>query len=412
MLPHHLPMPRTAPLPAAPPWEGKPRPLPWLSQESMGLDGQFIDAPPQPCNGDPAKRFDIVITGDGFSVAELPSFDALAGRLRTELAGMHPFRGLSHLINWHVVRVASTSSGINRCPNPEPSVPPKRTFYGVEGCWDNTGVPGFLGIHHPERVHWAAEQVAPWEHVELVIVIANCSEWGGHAWVGWKTAVVTTHPYLFAEVASHECAHVISLLAEEYIVCVKDDALWLDPNKARLPEVGRSVRRHVGGAQKDFPWMHDSVWWRELATMPGERNADGTFAAVLTVLDPIVSQDDISPDERPGQTGFIGAFWGCQDAIDLAQLQRFIRMAADVPGIDVSVVEDLLRSVLGVSSRPTLDAAVHCDPFWDPRSAFYFRPSAHCRMRHPRYEFCRVCQHLIRNSILEASCQTVAPPLP
>jgi hypothetical protein len=377
----------------------------------VGLDGQIVSATTPVDNGDPSARFDIVITGDGFSAQELPVFDALADQLMNGMAGMEPFLTMSALINWHIVRVASTDSGINCCPNPVPSVPPKRTFFGVEGCWDNTGVPGFLGTRHPERIQWAAEQVAPWEDIELVIVIANCGVWGGHAWPGWKTAIVTTSSYLYFELASHECGHVISELAEEYIVCVKDNLAWPDPNKARLPQVARSVLRHVGGPGKGGPWAHDTIWWRDLATWPGERTA-GAFNAVLTVVDPIVSTDGISPDPKPGQQGFIGAFWGCQDAIALAQLQHFIKVAPQTGQIDVEPLKALLESVLGVGSSPADGDPGFCDPFWDPRSAFYFRPSASCRMRHPRYPFCRVCRHLIGNSILEAAGSPPIPPLP
>jgi hypothetical protein len=409
-----VPMPRIVPIPWAPPWERKPRPLPWSGQEPFGADGQFVDATTPISNGAPADRFDIVITGDGFQPGELGRFDQLADQLMTGLRAMEPFSSMASLINWHVVRVASTDSGIERCPTPQPSNPTKRTFYRVEGCWDNSGYPGFFGTDHPERIHWAAEQVAPWEHVELVIVIANCSTWGGHAWPDWKLAIVSTHANLFVGLAAHECGHVISSLAEEYIACVKDEPQWLDPNKTRMPKVGRSLMRHVGaGANAGVvlqggPPIRDTVWWKGLARA-GELHPDGTFKAVHVRGDAVSPTDGMSPAVPPLQAGFIGAYWGCQDIAGPEVLLSLISRLSRVPAERLQVVIDILRALMGLNIPADPN---ECNAFWDQRGGYYFRAAATCRMRYPSYTFCRVCQHLISNSIRNASGVALVEPLP
>lgn len=402
-LPYGLPQPRFVPSPTAPPWEARARPLPWMDLQALAGDGAIVNVVGDPGNGNPADRFDIVISGDGFDQSELGTFDSLALTLKQSLAAMEPFVSLGHLINWHVVRGESTDSGITSCPIVDGSVSPKRTLYRVEGGWENTGAAGFLGTHYPERIQWAAEHVAPWSQIELVVIIANCNVWGGHAWPAWKTAILTAPPFLYAELASHECAHVIAELAEEYIVCTKDNPLWPDHNKARLAEVGRSLARKLGWSGKPPAPQNDTIWWRQFAPLPGERNADGTFAAVLTVLDPVQSSDGISPDEHPNQRDFIGAFWGCQDAMTMAELQGLMAHASKFPELDLSALQTLLAS---------MPAETFCDPFWDPRAALYFRPSAHCRMRHPKYRFCRVCQHLMANRLRLAAGVPALDPHP
>ena len=417
-LPHDLLMPRVDPMPWAPPWEKKPRPLPWPGPDVLPADGQFVDATTPVQTGDPASRFDIVITGDGFQAGELPQFDQLASRLMSGLQSMAPFNAMASLINWHIVRVTSIDSGIDRCPDPQAYEPPKRTFYQVEGCWDGTDCPGFLGTNEPSRIEWAAEHVAPWEDIDLVIVIANCRVWGGHAWPDWKTAIVSIHSGLFVELAAHECGHVISRLAEEYIACVEEKPCWPDPNLTRMPAVGKSIVSHLQAEGVSFgpvpgTWIvQDTVWWKKLAH-PEELYPNGSFVAMHLYGDPVDPNDHKRPAVSPGQEYFVGAFWGCQNVRSPAELMRLISRLSSMPVKGVQSIITVLRALLGLTA-PGLSSTNpnSCNFYWDPRGASYFRSSAVCRMRYPSYGFCRVCQHLISNSIREASGVALVGPMP
>ncbi len=416
-MPHGLHPPEPMALPWATRWEKKPRPLPWAGAEPDPDDGTFVNATTPVQTGDPAIRFDIVITGDGFKKEELPQFDTWADTLMSGLQSMKPFSTMASLINWHRVRVASAESGIDHCP--EPQYPPKRTFYQVEGCWDGKQVPGFLGTHEPGRIQWAAEQVAPWEHIDLVIIIANCNTWGGHAWPDWKTAIVPLHDHDFVNLAAHECGHVISRLAEEYISCVQEDKSWPDPNLTRFPAVSDSVLRHVGSEDQPAGGpggrliVRDTVWWKDLAQKVPELNRDGTFKAVHVFGDPIDPNDHKRPAVPAGQEGFVGAFWGCQNTKDLAALQRAISFMSSASEERVKPLLAVLRALLAVSApeRGGLGSD-ECNSYWDPRGAYYFRSSATCKMRYVTYQFCHVCQHLLMNSIRDASGVALVPPLP
>jgi hypothetical protein len=405
-LPFELPRPPIVPLPLAPPWNREPRPLPWADEAPPAADGHFVSADTPVSSGAPADRFDIVITGDGFRANQLGQFDQLASRLMNGLQGMEPFSAVGNLLNWHVVRVASTDSGIDRCPNPDPTGPPKQTFYQVEGCWDGSGFPGFFGTNHPERVRWAAEQVAPWEDVELVIVIANCDFWGGHGWPDWKLAIVPAHAAI-VELASHECGHALARLADEYITCTYEDVTRPDPNKAHLGEVGRSVARRLGVQHPAPGPRRDTIWWRGM-THVGDLNVDGTFRAVHVFGDPVDPGDSMLPWVPVGQGGRVGAYWGCQDITSPAAIRSLIGLAPEgVKGANAVVQLQHALADLAAVGDPD-----YCSYYWDARGALFFRASASCRMRYPSYDFCRVCQHLIANSIRDAAGIALVPPLP
>ena len=412
ILPFELKPPKVVPPPFPPAWAKKPRPLPLPFPLPSPEDGKLIDVSTPVWTGDPADRFDIVITGDGFTDTEIGAFDDLAQRLMAGLQAMAPFDSLAGLINWHIVRVASTDSGIDHCPTPD--VPAKRTFYQVEGCWNNTNCSGFVGTNEAWRIEWAVENVVPWEDCDLVIIIANCAVYGGHAWPAFKTAIVTTENARFVTLASHESAHVISLLAEEYLACTKDDPHWPDPNKARVTDVARSVVRHVresAGLPDPDPGgalLEDAIWWKGLPTAQ-ERNPDGTFMAVHVLGDPIDPNDPgrICPLVPAEQVGFIGAYWGCQDVASRQLINALVSRMSRTSDLQAEVIIDMLQAL--TSFIPPRDED-ECNPWWDPRGAYYFRAQATCRMRHVHFDFCRVCQHLLTNSIREVS--GLAPILP
>jgi hypothetical protein len=189
-MPPGIPVERPLDLPWLPEWAPDTvRPVPYGPADAWTADGRFVGWDSPVLVGDPARCFDIMITGDGFTDAEMPQFDEWAVKLREGLQKVEPFQSLARYINWHVARVASTDSGIDQCPDPrDPSH--KRTFFGVEGGWNNSDCPGYMGLHHVPRLMWVAEQGCGWEHLEVALVIANCSTWGGHSWPAAKTAIV------------------------------------------------------------------------------------------------------------------------------------------------------------------------------------------------------------------------------
>ncbi len=367
-------------------------------------------------HGDPTERFDIVVTGDGFRRDEAKKFDRLVTRLIKGLSKMQPFSSVRHLINWHVVHVASKDSGVEHCPRNLP----KDTFYQTEGCWDDTSVNAYIGTGDDglRRIWWAAGKAVKGDTPDLIIVIANCRCYGGHAYTGARLVIVPScdsRPRLFVPMVGHECGHAIRALADEYISGGLEDPSRPDPNKAHLVEVGASAQRRciermaASVRPKDVPAAPaaDSVWWKDLAKKR-ELDGRGCFRAVHLPGDARAGRND--PRPHLGHTSrqrFLGAFWGCQDrsaADDLLRSYRDLIGDPKPPSRALDAIQEDLRLSRKVSENEAT--------WWDPTAAGYFRAMAVCRMRQVTYPFCRVCEHLLRNAIKDVCGERTEPPFP
>jgi hypothetical protein len=391
--------------------------FPSIASDYCSDAGRIVSVETLVNHGASQSKFDIVIMGDGFQERELKKFDRLAGSIVNGLQKMEPFKSVRDFINWHVVRVASKDSGVDNCPTRRP----KATFFQMEGCWDDTDVRAFIGVDEfgLNLIAWAAEKVAPWEYVNLVIVIANCKYYGGHAWPGAKLVLVSASSESsewFVPLVAHEAAHVISHLADEYTGCGEEDPDRPDPNKARLPEVAASVRRRLierapslrGSSVCPQPALQDSVWWKHLARR-NESNKDGTFSAVHVLGDARKSKyrPRLVPASREKK---LGVFWGCQDTETIDSLLRAYCQLLELPDSPAPTSRDQLWRQLGLPTGGRLkDWEVD---WWDPTSGPYFRPMAVCRMRQVTFEFCRVCQHLLKNSIKDVCGEPLDSPFP
>jgi hypothetical protein len=381
--------------------------FPGLPDDFGKADGEITGVDHPGRRSDSKKRFDIVITGEGFQKREDRKFNRLATRLINELSGMAPFSSVRNLINWHVLHVASRDSGV-LVPGQKKLV---STFFRIEACWEAPNADWFLGMGEEglRRLHWAAEKAVP-AGPDLVIVIANWPPYGGHAIPDSKVVIVNSmdrRPELFVEVAAHECGHPICSLADEYLGSLGADERRPDPNKARLGEVEASVRRRLLERASRFSKAppgksraRDTVWWMELVE-EGELFGDGTFRAVHVPGDHRAGRDPRL--DRRSHESFLGAFWGCQDSSAAGDL---IEWYGKMIGHQASRKEitKIRNFLLG---RPRGESS-----FWAPLGSGFFRPMARCRMRSLPNEFCRVCSHLLENAIKDVCCEPLKPPFP
>jgi IgA Peptidase M64 len=312
--------------------------------------GHVVDSDTLVDHGDPADRFDVVILSEGFQQKELGIFDAYAEYLATGLLDMAPFRQVKSLINVHVVRTASTDSGVTNFPIIGVA---KKTLFEVRGDFDGTGFAGFFGTDSPEAIWEAARVIAPKSQLELFVVILNAQGEGASGFFDQQLAITAlwgSKPE-FLRFAAHECGHAIANLAEEYIGCNPHDDSRAHLNQATEEE------RNAG-----------TVWWKSLAK-PSELKADGSFRAVHELGDPFMPNGE-QPKVKPSLKGKLGLYWGCQD----------VPPEHDHPNQG-------------------------CDAWKDPHGASFYRALARCRMRRSTYAFCRVCRHLIT----EVITQTASP---
>src|SRR3954465_5188214 len=89
--------------------------------------------------GDPAKRFNIVIVGDGYTAAEMPKFLDHVDRHMNVMLSLEPFKSYRSYLNIYAVEVPSQVSGVSCDPNlnsPHRETPLHMGFWG--GCDPNS----------------------------------------------------------------------------------------------------------------------------------------------------------------------------------------------------------------------------------------------------------------------------------
>ena len=308
-------------------------------------------------------RFDIVILGDGFRLADLPLLDAWAGRLKTNLLATVPYSEFASEINISLVRTVSTDAGVTNCP----ATGARTTYYAVAGEWkDVTGVagpPGYFGTPAMCRVRGAVEKVLPWSDVDLVVMIPNCDVYGGRAdpWNRMIYLPADSTSGEFERLALHEAGHSVAWLGEEYVACATPDPAY--PFPKFFPNV----------APKS---LGSGVWWNTLLRADGsESKGSGGFLAVHDCGDdflPDAAGDFCIPDLKGSATPeMLGLYWGAMygDATGTPN-QCWVNCGTDATGATIG--------------------AASCD---------YYRPMARCRMRMLDAPYCRACEHKIRLGI-------------
>jgi hypothetical protein len=155
--------------------------------------------------GDPAKKLDLLILGDGYTAAERGKFERDARRLTGVLLGTSPFKERQGDINvWGLVP-ASAQSGISR---PSQHVF-KRTPIGA--TYDAFDSERYV-LTFENRAFRDIAANAPYDVVEI---LTNSATYGGGGIYNLYSTVAADSvwaPYIFV----HEFGHHLAALADEY----------------------------------------------------------------------------------------------------------------------------------------------------------------------------------------------------
>ncbi len=313
----------------------------------------------------PDEAFDIVVMGDGF--ASNCALDHLEERIRrfsvqlfggdyqplgdapaVHFDGIPPFSlpGVADLVSIYLIRNLSNQSGISFCPCSGEVVD---TWLGVRGNFTDYDYAADYGTDYPERIVHALEAVASPSLIEAVLVVPNCSDYGGTGLREQRLAYASMvdDPDLFTHLAIHELAHAAADIGDEYNGCSTE-------RQFPIPYCNIATPAQLTSGE---------AWWTELASE-----------------DELVTGSNLKYVQE------------CADsAINKDVLGRFARaMYVDLPGTPCK-----------------------CDWNTDPRGCGYYRPEADCKMRHiePHYpDFCRVCEHVLHTVIRRAAGSPCTPP--
>lgn len=149
-------------------------------------------------HGDPAKRLDIVILGDGWTGKEIEAYRKACATLAQGFAEkVYPFHLYASYLNVHRIDVVSRESGVSREGKPLDTVFKSRL--------DTDGILGSSG-------EVAAGYVALARDADIVVILVNTGEGRSTGGGGYITLAKSG----LNEVAFHEMGHAFGGLADEY----------------------------------------------------------------------------------------------------------------------------------------------------------------------------------------------------
>jgi IgA Peptidase M64 len=158
--------------------------------------------------GDPAKRFSLVILGDGYTAKEQSRFREHVDRHLNILWSLEPFRTYRNYINVYAVEIISAESGITCDPAHREM---RSTALGLRfggGCEN----PNARGIWvDPEAARRYARLATT--DFDQILTIANTDTYGG---IGGTTATTSGGNALGPFITPHELGHSLGRLQDEY----------------------------------------------------------------------------------------------------------------------------------------------------------------------------------------------------
>ncbi|WP_417563215.1 M64 family metallopeptidase [Microbacterium sp.] len=160
-------------------------------------------------SGDPAKRWNLVVLGDGFTADEMDQFDAAVDRHLNVMWSLEPYRSYKNYINVYAVQIPSVDSGTSCEDGPNGArldTPLNMQFWS--GCRTN-GIERLLVMNNTAAKKYAA--LAP--KADQILALSNSSLYGG---AGGSYATASANSAMSALISPHELGHSFGKLQDEY----------------------------------------------------------------------------------------------------------------------------------------------------------------------------------------------------
>ena len=219
-------------------------------------------------NGDPARKVDILLLGDGYTASERGLFVARARELTEVLFATSPFRERRNDFNVWALAPAARESGVSR--------PSTRTYrdspFGA--TYDAFRSERYLLTYSNNDWRRVASS-APYDFVEI---LTNTETYGGGGIYGlYSTAAANSEwaGYLFV----HEFAHHFAGLADEYytssvsIIAPQTRSEPYEPNVTALLDPDNLKWKHLVDAATPLPTPWPKAEFEEFSIAAQERRA-------------------------------------------------------------------------------------------------------------------------------------------
>ncbi|MUN37865.1 M64 family metallopeptidase [Actinomadura litoris] len=184
--------------------------MPAQAAQAKAPDAKVV---PIQVTGDPSKRFNLVIMGDGYTAADMPKFRTHLAEHLNGLWTIEPFKSYRSYVNVYAVEIPSQESGVGCDPNlssPRHKTPLSMAFWS--GCRED-GIQRLLVMDSAAAKTYADLVPGATLGNRQILALANSDTYGG---AGGTYATASGGNAMSALIAPHELGHSLGGLADEY----------------------------------------------------------------------------------------------------------------------------------------------------------------------------------------------------
>lgn len=188
-------------------------PLSLFTAPAAHADDPTATVVPVQITGDPAKRFNLVILGDGYTTADMPSYRQNVDKHLNVLWSIEPYKSYREYINVYRVEIPSGVSGVSCDPDlsdPKRDTPLHMAFWG--GCLPE-GVQRLLVMDDKAADQYAGLVNGATPANRQILALANSTTYGG---AGGTYATASGGNAMSALISPHELGHSVGGLDDEY----------------------------------------------------------------------------------------------------------------------------------------------------------------------------------------------------
>jgi hypothetical protein len=174
--------------------------------------GDAVVVPVQ-VTGDPAKRFNLVVMGDGYTAADMPEFREHLDEHLNVLWTIEPFKSYRGYVNVYAVEITSAQSGVDCDPglgSGQVDTPLGMGFWG--GC-NPASVQRLLTVNGTAANRYADLVPGTTRANRQLLALGNSDTYGG---AGGANATASGGNALSALITPHELGHSLGGLQDEY----------------------------------------------------------------------------------------------------------------------------------------------------------------------------------------------------
>ncbi|MFI6393808.1 M64 family metallopeptidase [Nonomuraea sp. NPDC050540] len=168
---------------------------------------------PVQVTGDPAKRFNLVLLGDGYTESEQAAFKTDVDRHLNVMWSIEPFKSYRNYINVYRVDIVSADSGISCDPDlgsPRKNTPLSMGFWGQ--C-NAQSVQRLITMNNSAANRYANMVTGTTPGNRQILALGNSKTYGG---AGGSYATASGSNAMSALISPHELGHSLGGLQDEY----------------------------------------------------------------------------------------------------------------------------------------------------------------------------------------------------